>query len=491
MNVVHATSVSLDRMWYSTAFKDMLTQRTSFRDMLTLHPVQTRAHMKLVHLFVKDREAQSLKKQSQVLTNIVEGMCSSILQDSVEPAVTANICNTTAGAHHTSRGRASQLFQKPFALQSSSEVTPWVSFSDKTVYTGTSVQPATRITCEMEVELAYVAEKAVQHINMFQEEEVKLRSIQSGYVRYRGSQGREYILDLQLANRYGNSKQHVEILRPHEPVLMFKEVPVLSRPEVVNFVVPLTHVTERFAEFLKMYEHICLATAESCRLVLSVLGKKDLSHIKQSIAELEAKYPKGLFKIVVSSSSKLFSRARALHFGLSALNGSDLAFLCDADMRITNKHFLDNCRQNAIQGKRVYYPEVFLYYDMSYAYRFDRKPAQFAITRRHGHWGTYGYGMVVLYKSDYDQTTGFDISNEGWGGEDEDLFQKLVKANLEVLKAPEPLLYHRYHERVCDHNLGAAKMAACQSSRSELLADRMQLADYVRYLEQKCGVTKS
>ena len=61
---------------------------------------------------------------------------------------------------------------------------------------------------------------------MFQEEEVKLRSIQSGYVRYRGSQGREYILDLQLANRNGNSKQHVEILRPHEPELMFKEVPV-------------------------------------------------------------------------------------------------------------------------------------------------------------------------------------------------------------------------------------------------------------------------
>lgn len=259
----------------------------------------------------------------------------------------------------------------------------------------------------------------------------------------------------------------------------------------MNFVVPLTHVTERFTEFLKMYEQICLATAESCRLVVSVLGRKDISHIKQSIAELEVKYPKGLFKIVVSSSGKLFSRARALHFGLSALNGSDLAFLCDADMRITNKHFLDNCQQNAIQGKRVYYPEVFLYYDMNYAYRFDRKPAQFAITRRHGHWGTYGYGMVVLYKSDYNQTTGFDISNEGWGGEDEDLFQKLVKTNLAVLKAPEPLLYHRYHERVCDHNLGAAKMAAYQSSRSKLLADRMQLADYVRYLEQKCGVTKS
>ena len=161
MNVAHATSVSLDRMWYSTAFKDMLTQHTSFRDMLTLHPVQTRAHMKLVHLFVKDREAQSLKKQSQVLTNIVEGMCSNILQDSVEPPVTANICNTTAGAHHTSRGRASELFQKPFALQSSSEVTPWVSFSDKTVYTGTSVQPATRtcITSDMEVELAYTLQR--------------------------------------------------------------------------------------------------------------------------------------------------------------------------------------------------------------------------------------------------------------------------------------------------------------------------------------------
>ena len=486
MSDADVSSSNPDRLWYGPAYQDMLT----------LHPITSPTHMRSVHLFVKHRESQFFRKRVQILTDIVDGMCRSLPRGKGAPVteLSAYTCNTTkasdtACSSNTRAKVTTELLPKPFLPQDKSEVTPWQSLRDATLYISSSVQPATELGGELDQELSYVVKKAVERINMQEEEAVKLQGVDSGFLRYRGSQGREYALNLLLFNKHGTFKRRVEVLRPHQPELIFQPLPFSAASvQVVNFVVPLSHVTERFTEFLKMYERICLALSESCRLVLSVFGDEDLRHIKESVALLGARYPSGLFKIV--SSNEAFSRARALHLGLSALNSTDLAFLCDVDMTIVDASFLQNCRQNTLRGQRVYYPEFFKYYNMDYAYRFKRKPSLLPIKRRHGHWATYSYGMACLYKSDYDRTPGFDTSIVGWGEEDVDLFSKLLQTGIEVLKAPEPLLFHRYHEKVCSKSLGPVQLSHCASSRSEGLADRMELAVYVFYLEEKCGISK-
>lgn len=50
-----------------------------------------------------------------------------------------------------------------------------------------------------------------------------------------------------------------------------------------------------------------------------------------------------------------------------------------------------------------------------------------------GHWVHYAYGMVCLYKSDYSAVGGFDLSRQGWGGEDVELFTKHAKSSLNVI----------------------------------------------------------
>ena len=80
--------------------------------------------------------------------------------------------------------------------------------------------------------------------------------------------------------------------------------------------------------------------------------------------------------------------------------------------------FLQRCRRSAIQGKMVYFPEMFKLYNMKYVYRNCTPPKTFGLNRKHGFWEyytLYSYGMACMYKSDYST---MDQSLVGWGGED-------------------------------------------------------------------------
>lgn len=91
-----------------------------------------------------------------------------------------------------------------------------------------------------------------------------------------------------------------------------------------------------------------------------------------------------------------------------------------------------------------------------------------------------------MYKSDYEAIGGYDLSIEGWGGEDIELANSTLRNSYEILRAPDPALSHRYHPRTCSEDLSELKHKWCISSRDEEIADSRQLADYVHYLEKTC-----
>jgi len=63
-----------------------------------------------------------------------------------------------------------------------------------------------------------------------------------------------------------------------------------------------------------------------------------------------------------------------------------------------------------------------------------------------------GYGLFGGYKSDWDSFGGMDAVKftTRWGGEDWDLIDRAIGANLEIERLRLPKLYHYYHERVSD-----------------------------------------
>ncbi len=466
-------------MWYNPQFSDLLS----------LHPIQDEDHMRSVHHFVKTRGFHSLQQKLLRTEKIANRVCKTIPQNYSAPISEMAAKTCTLQAFNTCLPQppiTPGLLPKPFYPLTKYELRSWEYFDPRSIFTSGASIPVLDIFGETEEEVQFILKKAVQAINRRESEEYRYQSLVNGYVRYSATHGREYILDVILSGKHTRVQRRVNILRAHQPeLIVLPDSEPESMNEMINVIVPLSKVNTRFTEFLSMYEELCLRMGENVRLILSVFGgTEDRKFISKSINKYIQKYPEAQYTIVTSQDT--FTRGRALDLGMSVLNDTELAFLCDVDMTI-NQPFFDRCRLNTMLGQRVYYPEFFKYYNMDYVYRFKRKPMSYRIKREHGHWATYSYGMVCIYKADYSAIGGFDKGIVGWGGEDVDLFMKVLRQKLQVLKAPDPALSHRYHEKHCGANLQPSQFQQCLSSRNEGLADRMQLAEYVLYLEDKYG----
>ena len=358
---------------------------------------------------------------------------------------------------------------------------PPVTFSDQ-------VEPNDWFDGDIKMEIGTLAQDALKQFCIEKNINLTLEKITYGMHRYLGVRGKEYMID--ILTKEHNIPIRLHVLRPHsyQPIVLEDSPQESLLNDAVNFVVPLSNVKARFGEFMETYQHVCLKNKEECRLHLVVYGERDLYLTKKSIKKYKEKYPSAVINTVLAKGE--FSRGKTLHLGISTLMPSDLFFTCDVDITL-ERRFLNRCRRNTIQGQRVYYPEVFKYYNMDYVYRDESKPnSTYQINRSHGHWCTYGYGMACMYKSDYDLIGGFDMGIKGWGGEDVKLVESALRHGYDVMRAPDPSLSHRFHYKACSRSLSHNQHAQCVASRNEDIADRRRLADYVLHLNRACGVKK-
>lgn len=360
----------------------------------------------------------------------------------------------------------------------------WTSFDSKWTYAAQEINPQIKFEGKIKKEMESIAREGLLQFNENKQSQLTYSNITYGMQRYCGMRGVEYMLDIQTVE---GPEVRLHMIHSHKHQLEpLRDSTYEALHEYVNFVVPLSNVSSRFTEFMAMYEKVCLKVHKYCKLHLVVYGERDVQLISDKIEVYKVKYPSSVMKVVAGLGK--FSRGKALHQGISTLDSNDLIFTSDVDMTI-KKSFVNRCRQNAIQGRRVYYPEVFKYHNMNFVYWYQKTPqVHYQIDRSHGHWCWYGFGMFCMYKSDYVTLGGYDLSIEGWGGEDIELANSTLRNNYDILRAPDPALSHRYHSRTCSKDLSEVKHKWCISSRDEEIADSRQLADYVHYLESKCKV---
>lgn len=155
----------------------------------------------------------------------------------------------------------------------------------------------------------------------------------------------------------------------------------------------------------------------------------------------EGHFAHGHLLRVVSAPSP-FSRASALQAGLAAVPPDSLVFLCDVDMAVSPT-FFDKCRLAASPAETAYFPVV---YSM---YPYGRR-----VAAEHGYWREGGYGMVCAYRADILRVAPWQSRQfSGWGLEDVALYQAFVADDrVNVFRAVEPALVHRWHPKVCEGN---------------------------------------
>lgn len=354
----------------------------------------------------------------------------------------------------------------------------WHYFDDRTIYSDKGVQPSFWFHAQKNTrrELQEMLTKAVQAASDKYGRRLKFKKIINGWVRHNPSKGNEYIVDCVFIDGYRRTvPRRVNFIRPLAINYITQKDNGDPQATVV-FVVPVAKVNERFRDFISMYESVGLESNERVKLVLSVYGVEDVAFVNKILEPLRDKYPEASVTVVEGKGE--FSRGKALHLGMSRLYPEELAFICDVDMAVSQP-FLDRCRKNTIRGRRVYYPEFFKLYNLDYVYRGKKRPSRISMKRMHGHWAYYSYGMLCIYRSDYDAVGGMNTNIVGWGDEDVHFFEKVLKKRLEVLRAPDTALSHRWHEKNCPRTLTSKQLKHCFTSRGENLADRIELANYI------------
>ena len=465
--------------WFVTT---PITYPLQAQHFLTLSPVLTRPHLLHVHLHDLVRQMTALANLQEASAKSALSICTQLPQANLEAGLTA--CNFSFPSSHVSGPQLRLHKATPTRLN---EVVGWEVISRNSVYTSEMVSPVRRLSANTKQEMDFILKRTITALGGVRR--WNLVKIHYALLRYRALVGREYIMDLSLSNHAGEMvEKRVTILLPHlENMLQIESTTLPLVDKKVEFVVPTSGVNKRLLKFLAMYEDLCLKTDEQCNLNLVVYGEQDQKRISDSLTPLRLKYPSASLRQITGEGT--FSRGRALHLAIGTLSRNDLVFMCDVDMEI-EREFLQRCRHNTIVHKQVYYPEFFKYYNMDYVYKFSKRPRGLSINRQNGHWATYSYGMACMYKMDYDATGGFDTKIEGWGGEDNDLAMKVLRRGLSIVRAPDPALFHRYHDKVCSTDLTPHQFASCIGSRNEDLADRTRLAEYVFYLEGKYKTKK-
>lgn len=184
---------------------------------------------------------------------------------------------------------------------------------------------------------------------------------------------------------------------------------------------------------------------------------------------------------VILESTENFSRGRGLMKGAeyvrSTLSAHRVMFFCDVDIRFTMS-FLQRCYRNIEKNKRVYYPIVFSLYNPALA--INRKPdSSVYIKKESGFWRDFGYGMACMYVDDFFNAGGFDLSIKGWGGEDVDLYEKLVKSDIEMMRSVDEGIYHIFHLKECNPALSPEQYQSCMNSKISTSGSQKQLGNII------------
>jgi hypothetical protein len=477
----------VDKLRISKSPEELWKKNSPYKKALTITPVISSEHMFILHYFFASTELKSSISRATFFNNLVSDACLELPRSLLENEMLQSDCSAIIPDNTESEEAAaaetlikqSIPFRK-FIPADKYQYQHWQYFDPFYLYTDDNTDPYVPVKAYKfySLELKKAIQEAVKVVSKkHHPARMKFKRLYNGYVRRDPLQGNEYIIDALFINRRRPRKSYnerVRLLRPLSNSYVLQSSKS-NTSDKITIVVPISGVTQRCFEFLNMYANTSLANQEATRLVLVVYGDKDINEIQERIDTIKGRFESAEMTIVKGEGS--FSRAKALHQGMTTLQKSDLAFLCDVDLTI-ERGFWNRCRRNTVEGKMVYYPEVFKLYNPKFTGDDHRK-----ISRKQGHWVNYGYGMLCIFKSDYDAVGGLNTEMMGWGGEDVDFFEKVLRSKLEILQSPDVGLIHRWHPNVCETN--SNNKIPCINSRAEVLGDKSELAKYIYNLMDK------
>ena len=322
---------------------------------------------------------------------------------------------------------------------------------------------------------------------------VDYNSLYYGYTKVDPLKGVYYILDLLMTYRRYKGRKLTLPVRKHTYIMQTFSNPIFraitydkqASKKIVNFVVPLSGRFKQFHRFIndfinvyKMDPNINLA------IILFPDAVNSYNFSTQTKNVINNLMNSGL-PIRYAELGGHFSRAAGLQRGASLFGPNELLFFVDIDITF-NAKVIETVRLNTIQGKQVYYPIVYSQYNDEFDMDTSKDLSDFGptidrikIDSDHGYWRQFGFGIVSIYNSDLIANNGLNLAIQGWGKEDVDLYERIVRSNLTVFRAPDKGLIHIYHPTECDTGLHPTQYEMCLGSKYNNLASIKSMAKFI------------
>ncbi|KAL8602314.1 hypothetical protein ACOMHN_022827 [Nucella lapillus] len=259
--------------------------------------------------------------------------------------------------------------------------------------------------------------------------------------------------------------------------------------ETIHFIMPLAGRFKIFVRFMQNFEDVCLRRHESAHLVVVLYHSQGDDGDYQRSVDILHRYQRryGTDRIEVRQAAGVFSRGRGLELGAQRCASDALLFLVDVDILWTVESLI-RIRLNTVLGQQVYFPVVFSQYDPAPVCAEQVQHCQCSQSQgcvinprdfqpAAGYWRQFGFGIATMYRADMVMVGGFDLSIEGWGKEDVDLYTKFIESNMTVFRAVDPGMNHIFHAIVCDPNLEPAQLLMCINSKAQSYGDEALLAN--------------
>lgn len=343
------------------------------------------------------------------------------------------------------------------------ELTPWEHFSTSTMHSITGLSPEHGLYSAFQSEIAGVVSLVEYRVNAAQQTATELHPVEvvQGYTRFSEEIGREYILDVKFRTGDGSSAhtKRVRLIRPLSPhiTMIAEESNTLST--VVNIILPIFEADGPLFRFMEWF--VSSTAKENTHLILCVVGDTKTLYTAQTAVANYTKSHRGIRATILSGISDL-SPSGALELGVSVLSDQDLVFMADTSLRI-RPLFYQSCRQNTLQGKRVYFPIPYVMVTEP-----NHSPGP-------GRWGYYSYSSLCVFKSDF-----MVISDAP-----KPLFEHVIQSSsLELFQAPEPSLIKVSDVETCKGYGYIGRQLYCK----DMLASSRFDAEMVEYLHEHDSV---
>ena len=426
-------------------FKGPSKYKEDIKKAITLHPLKNHTYTYEIQQYLHRLKLQDLKDKIKTLNKEIEAIDGMLKKDDTNPH------------NQWVKVMDSNLSRNPDKF--------WVLFNRRYLYSNINVIPKTPMPNAMYKGIRKMLHK-VEEVSSESLSIDVFDSLSYGYRWNNPNVGLVYVLVVKSSEEEEVNQKKYIMKHAYSPIEWMEERNNNQSNIRVNFAVPLSGRTDVFYKFMERWETDFLKTNENVSLTLVVMeGKRHRGQHKLISAfanDLRLRYPQCLINVFKKRGS--FQRAIALQHAVSKFSVNSLLFFVDIDMKIS-RHVLHDIRANTIQQKQVYFPIVFSKYDPKYEGLNSSmlKDLENEFSSLKGTWHSAGYGMIGVLKSDFMHVDGFDTKIKGWGKEDVNFVERVLKKKMRGFRAPNLGLVHIFHSKNCSSKLSKSRYRICMT----------------------------